>query len=210
MKTAFLYADIAEKIYVEPPRDLRRILQRILSKAVGVDRAIVHRELLNLEGGGKLLLNKSLYGLKQSPKNWHSTIDVFLKKIGLRATKSDPCLYYFVERGELLLLLLYVDDILLAATTNELRDRYYQFISEEYTVKMKPTLDKYLKVELVHHKEEQLVTMSLSGYIRDMAEKFNITPKPHITTPMIPNTALKTASMVQETAAERDYVRKFP
>ena len=74
VKTAFLYADIAEKIYVEPPRDLRRILQRILSKAVGVDRAIVHRELLNLEGGGKLLLNKSLYGLKQSPKNWHSTI----------------------------------------------------------------------------------------------------------------------------------------
>ena len=116
----------------------------------------------------------------------------------------------FCQRGELLLLLLYVDDILLAATTNELRDRYYQFISEEYTVKMKPTLDKYLKVELVHHKEEQLVTMSLSGYIRDMAEKFNITPKPHITTPMIPNTVLKTARMVQETAAERDYVRKFP
>ena len=50
VKTAFLYADIAEKIYVEPPRDLRRILQRILSKAVGVDRAIVG-ELLNLEGG---------------------------------------------------------------------------------------------------------------------------------------------------------------
>ena len=60
MKTAFLYADIAEKIYVEPPRDLHKILQRILSKTVGVDRAIVHRELLNLESGGKLLLHKNL------------------------------------------------------------------------------------------------------------------------------------------------------
>ena len=111
VKTAFLYADIAERIYVEPPRDLRRILLTMLKRTVGVERSLVHRELTNLENGGKLLLHKSLYGLKQSPKNWHTTIDAFMKRIGLRATKSDPCLYYLVEGGELLLLLLYVDDI---------------------------------------------------------------------------------------------------
>ena len=65
----------------------------------------------------------------------------------------------FCRGGELLLLLQYVDDIVLATTTNELRDRYYPFLREEYTVKTKPTLDEYLKMKLVHHKEEQLVTM---------------------------------------------------
>ena len=52
--------------------------------------------------------------------------------------------------------------------------------------------------------------MSLSRYIRDMAENYNITAKPQVTTPMIPNNVLRTASMVVETPAEREYVRKFP
>ena len=56
---------------------------------------------------------------------------------------TEPCLYYSVEAGELVLLLLYVDDILLAATTRGIRDKYYELISAEYTVKSKPTLDRY-------------------------------------------------------------------
>ena len=43
-----------------------------------------------------------------------------------------------------------------------------------------------------------------------MAETYNITAKPQVTTPMIPNNVLRTASMVVETPAEREYVRKFP
>ena len=39
-----------------------------------------------------------------------------------------------MEAGELVLLLLYVDDILLAATTRDIRDKYFELISAEYTV----------------------------------------------------------------------------
>ena len=77
------------------------------------------------------MLKKSLYGLKQSPKNCHRTFDAFLTSIGLCATKSEPCLYYSVEAGELVLLFLYVDDILLAATTRGIRDKYYELISAD-------------------------------------------------------------------------------
>ena len=160
---------------MEPPRDLGMILRRLRAGSEEPSaRGIITRELIQLEMGGKLLLKKSLYGLKQSPKNWHKTIDAFLTSIGLCATKSEPCLYYRVEAGELILLLLYVDDILLAATTQGIRDKYFALISEEYTVKSKPTLDKYLRVELVHHQEEQRVTMSLSRYIRDIWQKIII------------------------------------
>ncbi|CAN0061694.1 unnamed protein product [Sphacelaria rigidula] len=38
-------------------------------------------------------LNTSLYGLRQSPKNWLGTIDYHLAKVGLRLLKSDPCIY---------------------------------------------------------------------------------------------------------------------
>ena len=37
-------------------------------------------------------LKKSLYGLRQSPKNCFSMMDHHLAKIGLRPLKSDPCI----------------------------------------------------------------------------------------------------------------------
>lgn len=35
----------------------------------------------------------SHYGLKQSPKNWHGTIDTFFVGIGFKYLKNDPCVY---------------------------------------------------------------------------------------------------------------------
>ena len=40
-------------------------------------------------------LRKSLCGLRQSPKNWHSTIDTYVMKIGFKPLKSDPCVYVY-------------------------------------------------------------------------------------------------------------------
>ena len=38
-------------------------------------------------------LKKSIYGLKQSPRCWNSTLDRHLQKMGFVPTTSDPCLY---------------------------------------------------------------------------------------------------------------------
>ena len=62
----------------------------------------------------------------------------------------------------------------------------------QYTVKSKPTLDRYLQVK------EQLVTMSLSRYFWNKTENNNITAKPQVYTPMIPNNVLWTANMIEE------------
>ena len=39
-------------------------------------------------------LNKSIYGLKQSPRCWNSTLDAYLKEMQFTQTASDPCIYY--------------------------------------------------------------------------------------------------------------------
>ena len=39
-------------------------------------------------------LNTSIYGLKQSPCCWSSTLDAYLKEIQFTQTASDPCIYY--------------------------------------------------------------------------------------------------------------------
>ena len=38
-------------------------------------------------------LNKSIYGLKQSPRCWNAVLDDHLRKIGFRQLTSDPCIY---------------------------------------------------------------------------------------------------------------------
>ena len=56
-------------------------------------------------------LNKALYGLKQTPKTWYDMIDNFLTSLGFTKSKANSNLYYRVEEGNPVILLLYVDDL---------------------------------------------------------------------------------------------------
>ena len=56
-------------------------------------------------------LKKSLYGLKQAPRTWYGIIDNFLSSLGFTKSKKDSKLYYKVEEGNPVILLLYLDDL---------------------------------------------------------------------------------------------------
>ena len=56
-------------------------------------------------------LKKSLYCLKQKPKTWYGKIDGFLSSLGFTKSKADFNLYYKVEDGNPVIILLYVDDL---------------------------------------------------------------------------------------------------
>ena len=56
-------------------------------------------------------LKKSLYGLRQVPRTWYGRIDNLLSSLGITKSKTDSKLYYKVEEGNPMILLLYVDDL---------------------------------------------------------------------------------------------------
>ena len=56
-------------------------------------------------------LKKSLYILKQEPRTWYGIIDSFLSSLGFTKSKENSILYYKVEDGNPVMLLLYVDDL---------------------------------------------------------------------------------------------------
>ena len=56
-------------------------------------------------------LKKALFDLKQAPRTWYGRIDNFLSSLGFTKSKADSNLYYKVEDGNLVILLLYVDDL---------------------------------------------------------------------------------------------------
>ena len=57
------------------------------------------------------LLRKALYGLKQAPRAWYSRIDTYLLQMGLEKSDAYPNLYYIVRGEDMLILILYVDDL---------------------------------------------------------------------------------------------------
>ena len=62
-------------------------------------------------------LKKSIYGLKQSPRCWNVELDDHLCDIGFTQSTSDPCIY--TSEGGSVLLAVYVDDVLLAAKSEQ-------------------------------------------------------------------------------------------
>ena len=54
-------------------------------------------------------MKNALYGLKQAPRTWYSKIDGFLSNLSFTKSKANSNLYYKVEDGNPVMLLLYVD-----------------------------------------------------------------------------------------------------
>lgn len=65
-------------------------------------------------------LNKSLYGLKQAPQAWYSRFAGFFGDIGFSATRSDTSLFVLRRGDDSAYLLLYVDNIVLTASSQTL------------------------------------------------------------------------------------------
>ena len=62
-------------------------------------------------------LNKSLYGLKQTPKQWHKKFDNALLKNGFPFVEVDKCVYTKCTEKECVIIALYVDDMLIFGTS---------------------------------------------------------------------------------------------
>ncbi|GKC15286.1 retrovirus-related pol polyprotein from transposon TNT 1-94 [Tanacetum coccineum] len=65
-------------------------------------------------------LKKTLYGLKQAPRAWYAMLSLFLISQDFSKGSVDPTLFIRKEGKELLLVQVYVDDIIFAASTPEL------------------------------------------------------------------------------------------
>ena len=68
-------------------------------------------------------LNKSLYGLKQAPRAWYYRFATFLLTLGFTEANSDTYLFIYRRGDETAYLLLYVDDIVLTASSQQLLQR---------------------------------------------------------------------------------------
>ncbi|MCO5579081.1 hypothetical protein L7F22_032933 [Adiantum nelumboides] len=79
-------------------------------------------------------LLRSLYGLKQSPRQWNARFHSFMQRAGFNRCISDVSVYTRQGKDVLLILALYVDDIVLMAPALPAINRIKQELSAEFSM----------------------------------------------------------------------------
>ena len=99
VKTAYLNAPIDCEIYVDQPEGF---------------------EVKSSHGKIACRLNKSLYGLKQSARSWNSLLHTFFVENGFTQSSIDTCVYIKHVDECVVIVLIWVDDIIVAASNDHL------------------------------------------------------------------------------------------
>jgi hypothetical protein len=95
-------------------------------------------------------LNRSLYGLKQAPRAWYSRFASFLLKLGFIEAKTDSSLFIYHSGTDTVYLLLYVDDIVLTASSSSLLQRIISALQHEFSLKDLGPLHHFLGMQVQH------------------------------------------------------------
>jgi hypothetical protein len=102
-------------------------------------------------------LRKSLYGLKQAPRAWYSRFASYLTTLGFFEAKSDTSLFIFHRGSDTVYLLLYVDDIILNASSTELLRRTISALQREFAMKDLGPLHHFLGITVEHRPDGQFL-----------------------------------------------------
>ena len=89
VETAFLNGKIKSKVFVKQPEGYEDETKRVC------------------------MLNKALYGLRESPRVWYECLDNYLSSLGFEKSEHDYYLYTLKERDEIIYLIIFVDDLLI-------------------------------------------------------------------------------------------------
>jgi hypothetical protein len=93
-------------------------------------------------------LNRSLYGLKQAPRAWFTRFTAYLRTLGFVASRSDTSLFILRRGDHLAYLLLYVDDIILTASSAAVLDFVIQSLNREFAMTDLDALHHFLGINV--------------------------------------------------------------
>jgi hypothetical protein len=92
-------------------------------------------------------LNKSLYGLKQTPRAWYHCF-ASLVSLDFVESKSDTSLFVYCRGADTTYLLHYVDDIVLTASSPELLQHTTTTLQQQFAMKDLGPLHHFLGVSI--------------------------------------------------------------
>lgn len=182
IKTAFLNGKLNESIFIYPPKGV------------------------TCKNGYILKLKKSIYGLKQAAKCWNDTINEFLVNLGFQRSTADYCLYYKSSGKDIIFVLIYVDDIILAGINLNIIEKCKKDLMNKFELQDKGDLKNFLGLEIEYDRDKGFLEISQKRYLQGILKKFNFENCNSISTPIDPKCAMNTHNYESEKEPVRELV----
>ncbi|GJZ65101.1 putative ribonuclease H-like domain-containing protein [Tanacetum coccineum] len=160
VKSAFLYGKIEEEVYVCQP--------------LGFEDPNFPDRVYKVE--------KALYGLHQAPRAWYETLSTYLLDNGFQRGKIDKTLFIKRDKGDILLVQVYVDDIIFGSTKKSLCAEFEKMTHKKFQMSSIGELTFFLGLQ-VKQKEDRIF-ISQDKYVTEILKKFGFTNVKTASTPM--------------------------
>jgi transposase InsO family protein len=161
VKSTFLNGDLEEDVYVEQPEGFS----------------------LTDNPDYVCKLKKALYGLKQAPRAWYHRLDKFLQDKGFKKGIVDSNLYIKSEGDDLLVVLVYVDDIIFGCTNDPSVQWFANSMQTEFEMSMIGELSYFLGLRI--NQSSAGIFISQEQYLKEMLKRFQMEYSSPVSTPMV-------------------------
>jgi len=145
IKGAYLNGTLKQRIYMQQPEGFKDSTRHIC------------------------LLVKSLYSLKQAGWEWNIEMDTKMQKQGYVCLQLDHCVYIYRISKDFVIITIWVDDMLLFATSIKLKDKAKADVEAEWEITDLGKPSKIIGIEIT--RTPNTITISSSKYIKSILIK---------------------------------------
>ncbi|GJQ95526.1 putative ribonuclease H-like domain-containing protein [Tanacetum coccineum] len=125
---------------------------------------------------------KALYGLHQAPRAWYGTLAKYLLDNRFQRGKINQTLFIKKQKGDILLVQVYVDDIIFGSTNKELCTEFEKLMYDKFQMSSIGELNFFLGLQV--KQREDGIFISQDKYVADILRKFCFTDVRTASTPM--------------------------
>jgi hypothetical protein len=160
VSTAYLNGELEEELYMHPPAEVE------------------------VRPGYCWHLKRSLYGLKQAGRTWNKTLDKKLGEMNFSRLDAETCLYVYKDGKDLCFLVVYVDDLLLAATSRAFMTRVKGMLSSAFKMRDLGAAKFILGIQITRNRQKRTIALSQPQYIDTVIKRFGMEGCNSVRTPM--------------------------
>ncbi|GJU05578.1 putative ribonuclease H-like domain-containing protein [Tanacetum coccineum] len=159
VKSAFLYGEIEEEVYVTQPK--------------GFEDPYFPKHVYRVV--------KALYGLHQAPRAWYARLSAFLLQHNYRRGTIDKTLFIKKDSRDILLVQVYVDDIIFGSTNKAWCEEFEVLMKGEFEMSAMGEMSFFLGLQVKQLPDG--IFISQDKYVKDMLTKFDMESVRTATTP---------------------------
>nr|GEY12711.1 retrotransposon protein, putative, unclassified [Tanacetum cinerariifolium] len=125
---------------------------------------------------------KALYGFYQALRVWYEILANYLLENGFQKGKIDQTLFIKKQKGDILLVQIYVDDIIFGATNKDLYKSFEKLMKDKFQKTSMGELTFFLSLQVKQKKDG--IFISQDKYVAEILRKFGLTEGKSARTPI--------------------------